>query len=82
MSEVSEETQVNTAVLFDEKVVDRVRKALVEVLDRGAGDGYIQDRIDQRIRNDVTRLLASDYQIRDAIRNIIKQVITEQMNKY
>lgn len=82
MSEVSEETQVNTAVLFDDKVVDRVRTALIEVLNRGAGDVYVQDQIDQRIRNDVTRLLASDYQVRDTIRTIIKQVITEQMNKY
>ena len=82
MSEVKEETQVNTAILFDEKVVDRVRNALAEVLHRGAGDIYIQDQIDQRIRNDVTRLIASDYQIRDMIRTTIKQVIIEQMNKY
>lgn len=82
MSEVSEETQVNTAILFDDKVVDRVRTALIEVLHRGAGDVYVQDQIDQRIRNDVTRLISSDYQIRDMIRTTIKQVIIEQMNKY
>lgn len=82
MSDVDLDTQVDTAVIFDEKIVDRVRRAFVEVLNRGSGDGWIQDEIDRRIRNDVTRLLASDYQIREMVRNQIKQVIKEQMDKY
>lgn len=76
------ETQANVAITLDEKVVDRVRRALAEVLDRGSGDLYIQDQIDNRIRTDVTRMLQNDYATREMIRTIVKQVMIEQMNKY
>jgi hypothetical protein len=82
MSDVDIDTQVDMAVIFDEKIVDRVRGALAEVLNRGKGDIYIQDQFDNRIRQDITNLLLSDYQIQQQIKQIVKQTIVEQMNKY
>ncbi len=82
MSDVDIDTQVDMAVIFDEKIVDRVRGALAEVLNRGKGDIYIQDQFDNRIRQDITNLLLSDYQIQQQIKQIVKQTIIEQMNKY
>lgn len=82
MSEVDAETQVAVALTLEEKITDRVRKALVEVLNRGAGDGYVQDMLNQRIRQDISTLIASDWQMRENLKTIIKQTISEQMNKY
>lgn len=82
MSDVDIDTQVDMAVIFDEKIVDRVRGALAEVLNRGKGDIYIQDQFDNRIRQDITNLLLYDYQIQQQIKQIVKQTIVEQMNKY
>lgn len=81
MSEIDDQTQANVALTLDEKITDRVRKALVEVLNRGSGDLYVQDQIDGRIRSDLYTMLMSDYQIREMIKTVVKQTITEQMTK-
>jgi len=82
MSEVDDNTQANIALTLEEKITDRVRKALVEVLHRKAGDVYVQDMINERIRTDVNALLSGDFIVRDYIKQIVKQTVAEQMNKY
>lgn len=87
MNEVDDNTQANVALTLEEKITDRVRKALVEVLRRGATDHYVQDMINQRITDDI-RLIMDDphflhgsYQFNEFIRKIIKEEIIAQMHK-
>jgi hypothetical protein len=88
MNEVDDQTQANVALTLEEKITDRVRKALVEVLTRGNADLYVQDMIDQRIRLDLNTImqspnyLAGNNVFREVVRLIVKQTVSEQMNKY
>lgn len=88
MSEVDDTTQANVALTLEEKITDRVRSALVEVLRRGNADVYVQDVINERIRQDTSSVLADpsiwqyNYNLRAMVKEIVKEVIIEQMHKY
>lgn len=87
MSEIDDNTQANVALTLEEKITDRVRKALVEVLMRGNKDHYVQDMIDQRIRADLETILNDPYKLKFntaflmAVQAIVKEFMVEQMRK-
>ena len=87
MNEVDDQTQANVALTLEEKITDRVRKALVEVLMRGTSDLYVQDMIDHRIKLDLNNImkdpsyLIGNNEFREVVKTIVKHTIIEQLDK-
>ena len=87
MNEVDDQTQANVALTLEEKITDRVRKALVEVLMRGNSDLYVQDMIDHRIKLDLNNImkdpsyLIGNNEFREVVKTIVKHTIIEQLDK-